>query len=81
MAAFGIVVILVERLKLGRKAVRFKSGPLWNGRAALTSDFSLLSEKKRIFNINPKISDSVFNLGVPKQDLNSAEIARGLINH
>ncbi|MBB3773803.1 hypothetical protein FHS55_004448 [Angulomicrobium tetraedrale] len=44
------------------------------------SDFSCLGKRKRIIDIDTKVSNGVFDFGVSKQNLNSSEIACCLVD-
>ena len=44
------------------------------------SDFRCLGKRKRIIDIDTEVSNSVFDLGVSKQDLNSSKIAGSLVD-
>ncbi|MDQ0513413.1 hypothetical protein QOZ99_004335 [Angulomicrobium amanitiforme] len=46
---------------------------------AARSDFRCLGKRKRIIDIDNKVSNGVFNFGVPKQNLNSSEIAGSFV--
>jgi hypothetical protein len=48
--------------------------PLANGEP------STHGQRERVFDINPEITDGAFDLCVPKEDLNSAQIARCLVD-
>jgi hypothetical protein len=41
---------------------------------------SAFGQRERVFDINPEITDGAFDLCVPKEDLNSAQIARCLVD-
>jgi hypothetical protein len=43
------------------------------------SNVGLLSQEQRILHVDTKMSDRVLNLGVPKQDLDGADIASRLV--
>ena len=44
------------------------------------SDFRCLGKRKRIIEINAEVSNGIFDLGVPKQDLNNSKIAGSLVD-
>ena len=45
------------------------------------SDFNLLRNQKGIVDINPKIPNGAFNLGVTQQELDGPEVACSSVDH
>ena len=58
---------------------RAQSGPT-KAVGPLRSDFRSLGELEGIFHIDTQVPHGVFDLGMAEQDLNRAEIARGLVD-
>lgn len=52
---------------------RYVARPQW-------SDFRRFGERQRIINIDTEISNGVFDLAVPKQDLDGPKIAGSLVD-
>ena len=50
--------------------------PLGSAERPPRSDLSSLSEGERVFDVHAEVAHRIFDLGVTKQDLNHAQIAR-----
>lgn len=76
MSAFGSLKCQSN----GRNAGAFQNAARPFLARPLGSDFGRLGKRKRIINIDTEVSNRVFDLGVPKQNLDSSEIAGSLVD-
>ena len=45
------------------------------------SDFGPLSEEERVFDVDPEVAHRVFDLRMPKQNLDGTDVASGPVDH
>ena len=72
----------IQAAEHGQLLARFCQGE--TGRAGLlcpgSSDIDLLGNRESVVDLNPEIPDRAFDLGVAKQELNSAQVPRAAVD-